>query len=468
MRAQLVVASGLVAILATGATALAAPPWSEPQSVGAAAPLVSRATLAFAPNGTALLSRRISSGGQDRDSLATLAPDGRLVDHAPLPDVLAADPAVLHRGRVALARVRVASGPNARVGRVRLSLSVGTTARPAGRRRLHRLATYAPVPSDDTQGPALAVAPGGDLAIAWMEYRGDEFALGTFRVRLALRRADGRFERTRTVAAGDVDGNRESHSVAVAFGARRDVVVAYAIDDPGGGRFIAARTLRRGKRLGRQQILGPQAGLNRIELQATHRGRTIVAWSTQDGGEEANSPAVVRAAIRAPGAARFVPTRVMDPGEANERAPGRLALAMAPDGSAVLAWSNARGQYPGLSFPARASIAEPGAGFGPVFELAANGAVTDAAARSDGALLVTWADVHDFTLAGPRESRAALRPGPGQPFGAPELIATSSPGLAGGGRALVAAFDPRTGRPAAAWTATNDGSDVLQLATRSG
>ena len=191
MRVWLVVASGLVAILAIGSTALAAPPWSEPQSVGAAAPLVSRATLAFAPNGTALLSRRISSEGQDRDSLATVTPNGRLVDHAPLPDLLAADPAVLRRERVALLRQRVLSGPNARVRRVRLSLSVGTTAQPLGKRRPRRLAAYTPVPSDDIQGPRLGVAPNGDLAVVWMEYRGDEFAFGRYRVRLALRRAMG-------------------------------------------------------------------------------------------------------------------------------------------------------------------------------------------------------------------------------------------------------------------------------------
>jgi hypothetical protein len=472
MRARLLVASGLASVLATGSTALAAPPWSPPRDIGAAARDVSRATLAFARDGTAVVSRRISPDAvrreTDRDRLATIAPDGTLAEH-PLPGLLAAPPEVFGRGRVAMLRETVLlSDPDTFARRVRLSLSVGSLRAPVSRRS-RRLATYTPVPSDGNTGPAMEVGPRGEIAVVWMEYRGDEFAFGRFRVRLAIRRPDGRFERTRTVAAGGVEGNRESHSVAVAFGARRDVIVAYALDPPRSARRrIAVRTLRRGRRFGPPQILGRHSGLVDLQLRATRTGRAIAAWSTQDGGEEANSPSIVRAAIQAPGAARFGVTRVMDPGETNERVPGRLALAMAPDGSAVLAWSNVRGRGSTASFPARLAIAEAGAGFGPVSELAPSGAVADAAARADGALLLTWTDVRDFTGEGDRATHAALRAASGQPFGAPELVDASSPGI---GRGLAAAFDPRTRRPSAAWTippSPGPDSAVLRLATRTG
>jgi hypothetical protein len=315
MRARLVAASALASALVMASTALAAPPWAEPRAIGAAAPLLSRATIAFAPDGTALLNRRLHpTGGQspsDQDHLATVAPDGTLVEHAPRRR-LAAPPLVFGRGRVAALSERLVSGPNARVRRVQIRLSVGTMRRPLPERQ-RRLATYAPVPSDGTAGPALAAGPNGELAIAWMEYRGDEFASGRFRVRLAVRRANGRFRRTRTVAGGHVEGNRESHSVAVAYGAGRDVIVAFARDPRRADeRSIGVRTLRRGRRFDREQNLGPHLGLVGLELAAARSGRAIVAWATQDGGEEANLPAVVRAAGRAPGARRFAATRTMD------------------------------------------------------------------------------------------------------------------------------------------------------------
>ena len=472
MRARLLVASGLATFLATGSTALAAPPWSEPAPVGAAAPAVGRQAIAFASNGTALVSWRVNrsaSGGpaQDRDLLATLTPGGTLTEWGTAPDRLAAPPAVLPGGRVALLREPIVADTNVVPRRIRLSLSVGSLTRPVPRGRSRQVASYTRVPSDAGAGPAMAVGPRGRLAIVWMAYRGDEFGFGRFRVQLAVRRPDGRFERTRTVASGALQSERTTNSVAVAFGARRDIVVAYELSRPAPGRpEIVVRTLRRGRRFDRQQVLGPHAGLVGLEVKAAPSGRTIVAWATQDGGEQADTPSVVRAALRAPGARRFGPTLVMDPGDGIERVPGRLCLAMAPDGSAVLAWSNVRGRSPDWSFPARVAIAEAGAGFGPIAELTPNGGVADAIARSDGAMLVAWARP-DSLIDAPPQTFAALRSGAGQPFGPPELIGESSP-TAGYDRGLEAAFDPRTGRPTVVWSPSGPGSNAVQLATRTG
>jgi hypothetical protein len=428
--------------------------------------VVAGAEIGFWPGGTALISRRTQANvaARQEDSverLATLAPSGRLVEHGPLADRLAAPPQLVGRGRVALLRERLLSKRDVPPRRVRLSLSLGSIKRPLGRGRPVRLARFTTLPSGGSS--AMAVGPQGQIAIAWLAFRGDEMGFGRFRLRLALRRPNGRVE-IRTVASGATDqtGNYDAPGVAVAIGARSDVTVAYSV----AGSSITVRSLRHGRRFGRPQTLGPHSGVVDLEARASRMGRTVVAWGTQDGGEEAGEPYVVRAALRAPRAARFGPTQVIDPGEANgARVTGRMRLAMSDDGTAAVAWSNASGRFSAVRQPVRMTVAERDAAFGPFVELAASGAARDVAVRADGAALVTWTDSRGHTLApGPPQTFAALRPGPGQPFGPPELIASSSPD-GGFGRHAAAAYDPRSGRPTVIWTATG-GSDVLQLATR--
>ena len=105
-RASFVGLAGAVAASAAG-SAHASPPWSEPRSIGAPTGLVSGSEIGFGPGGTALLSRRTSAvAGAQEDNverLATLTPDGRLVEHRPLSDRLAAPPQLFGRGRVARA-----------------------------------------------------------------------------------------------------------------------------------------------------------------------------------------------------------------------------------------------------------------------------------------------------------------------------------------------------------------------------
>jgi len=464
-RASLVGLAGAVAAASAAGTAFAAPPWSEPRPIGRATGIVSGAEIGFGPGGTALLSRRTNADAGARqedyvDRLATLTSDGKLVEHRPLS--LAAPPVVFGRGRVALLRERLLSKRDATPRRVRLSLSLGSTAAPAGRRP-RRLATFTTFPNGGVT--AMAAGPRGQIAIAWLAFRGDETGSGQFRIRLALRRPDGRFE-TRAVAAGPADSTAgvgaDTPTVAVAIGGQ-DVTVAYTVD----GR-IKARTLR-GRRFSRPQTLGPHSGVVELAARASRTGRTVVAWATQDGGEEANEPYVVRAAVRAAGAARFDPTQDLDLGEANgERVPGRMRLAMAADGTAAVAWSNARGRYPNLTHPVLVSVAERSGGFLPNAELTTRGAARDVAVRDDGAAVVVWTDTRGFSSAptSSPQTFAVLRAGPGQLFGQPELIATSSPD-SGLDRQAAAAYDPRTGRSTVIWTATG-GSDVLQLATRDG
>lgn len=472
MRRRLVAASGLATVLATGSTALAAPPWSEPRTIGSPAPSIGRATLAFGPRGTALLSRRVSGGditmrAQDTDRLATGVPYGALVERASLRDQIAAPPVVFGRGRVALLRQTTLSEPDDPVQRVRLGLSLGSIGRPLGRRPPRRVATLTLVSNLITTGPAIAAGPRGALAIVWVAHREQPDLSGSFRVRLALRRPNGRWDRIRTVASGRFFSDRSTDSVAVAFAGRGDVVVAYQVPGvPGQASSVRVRTLRRGRRFDKSQALGPHRGIVELQLDSA-RDRVVAAWATQDGGEEADTPSVVRAAIRAPGSRRFGATRIIDPGEGIDRASGRLCLAMAPDGTALLAWANVRGRFPGVGYPVRVAIAEPGADFGPAAELAPNGGAADAVARSDGALMVVWTTPPNGPVTTPRQTLAAIRPSSGGPFGLPEVIGESSPQV-GFDRGAAGAFDPRTGRPSVLWSASDAGSDTLQMSTRTG
>ena len=438
---------------------------------------MSRATIGFGTSGAGLIAWRtgdqpIGRVGTDADRFATLTADGRLVEHGALDGQLAAPPVVFGRKRVALLREGLISKPDARPPlRYRLRLSLGTIGRPAG--RLGRvLATYARFPSDAAAGPAMAVGPRGELAIAWMAFKGDEFGTGRWRVRLALRRANGRFDRIRTVDTGDAAGDRNSYSVAVTF-ARRDVVVAYARER--GKRTVAVRTLLRGRRFDRPQTLGPDLGLLWLRTAASRAGRTVIAYATQDTGEEANLPHAVRAAIREPRAVRFGPTQVLDAGGAVERAPGRLSLAVASrrHGRRRLV-QRCRGRLPVQLSGSRGRRRAGSAASDRPPRSPRTGRPADVVVRNRGAVLVAWTGDVGVAGSAPPEAFAALRPAAGQPFGAPEAI-SPGPGMTSG-QTAAAAFDPRTGRPTVVWPVFRQlppdslaqRQHVLDVATRTG
>jgi len=96
-------------------------------------------------------------------------------------------------------------------------------------------------------------------------------------------------------------------------------------------------------------------------------GRAVVAWSTQDGGEERNRPLRVRAAIRPRAGARFGRARMLDHGHRVDDPFGGISLAVSPDGRAVLAWGDVAGHdVERLRYPVYAAVAGPSGGFGRV------------------------------------------------------------------------------------------------------
>ena len=135
-----IVLAAAVTTAAAAAGAQAAAPWSDPRALGPAEGIVLQPTIEFAADGATLVSRRTnrsrpSQPPVDSDRLATLMPDGRLVEHGALRDLLAAPPVVYGRGRVALLRETVLSRPSVSPRRLPLSLSTGSVTKPVRRRR---------------------------------------------------------------------------------------------------------------------------------------------------------------------------------------------------------------------------------------------------------------------------------------------------------------------------------------------
>jgi hypothetical protein len=439
---------------ALSATALAAPPWSEPRTVTRAG---GTPTIDYGRDGTALMSW--GSAGR----LATLRADGRVVRHGRPAGTLAARPEVYGRDRVVLLRRRDSKRrAGTSVQRSRLDASFGTIDQPLGGRS-RRVITFPTIAGSD-EGVALDASDRGEIAVAWVEVHGGQDTPETARVRVALGRANRGFDRPRTLATGGLP-TMDSQSVAVAYGAGGDLLVAYSTARRSipSRPAIAARVRRAGGSFGPAQELGPRQPLTRLVAATARDGRMVVAWGSQDAGEEASRPWVVRAAVRPAGRARFGRDQLLDPGGINLRVPGRVALGMSPDGRATVAWSNVRGDFAAPRYPVRAASTGPTGGFGPVTQLADNGAAQDVAAGADGTALVAWGSL----IPGEDESGfaplfATIRAPSSAGFGAPEQISPPAAGVAG----ADVAFDRRTGRPTAVWQAFESGE--VQLSTRTG
>jgi hypothetical protein len=193
-------------------------------------------------------------------------------------------------------------------------------------------------------------------------------------------------------------------------------------------------------------------------------GDTIVAWGSQDAGEEANEPWVMRTARLKRGTRRFSVAQTLDPGSAIGRPEGRIALAFTPGGKATIAWSAVGAQN---TFPVMAAAAKHGGRFEQAQQLAPSGAVGAVAVRADGAAVVVWSK-----LAGPQQPIqvfGSVRPAGTTAFGSPEPIGNPDAAIS----PPLVALDPASGRPTAAWAArppwqqpANFDNAIVHLATR--
>ena len=257
-------------------------------------------------------------------------------------------------------------------------------------------------------------------------------------------------------------------SVSVAVSPQGDLLVAYQRSVSRRGRTpdrrVEARVRRAGHSWGTPQRLGPSSGFSEIAAAASEGGRMVVAWGTQDLGIEANSPWIVRAAVRGSGPHHFHSAQQLERSEGIERPAGGVGAAIAPDGSATVAWSGITGtRFPHL-FPARVATAPRGAPrFDAAQQLAPSAVVGDVAVDDQGSALVVAA-----TLPEPGDNQrtdqvfASLRPAGAAAFGVPELV--SAPEHAQPPRA---AFNPVSHQPAVVWISAPQGAThTLRYAAR--
>ena len=358
---------------------------------------------------------RRATGARERDRLATDA-DG-LVEHRPL-----SDRSPLRRSCSGVGASRCSASVCSRADaprRVRLSLSVGSTARPAGRGRPHRLATFTTFPNGGS--PAMAAGPQGQIAIVWMTSEGRLERDGSA---CAWRSAGRTAASTHphggvraTVQTGVYDPQRWPWPIGAPRRRRRGLQRPVAGPSPS----ISVRTPpSRPAGFGR-----PQAPRTRtpsvVDLAAravAQRAASCVAWAHARTAARRSDDAVRRArgdAGAACGAVRPDAGHRSRRGEPRARAATGCASRWRADGSALLAWSNARGRFRRRQLPAPGGDRRArAAASGPVAELAANGAPGDVAVRDDGAALVAWTDARGYASRRPSPAtprRAATGPG---------------------------------------------------------
>ena len=468
-RTFVVLAVAVVAVTAPASIATAAPPWEPPRTVVRAGAGVSAPAIEFDARGTVLLSwfEGSPASPQSVTRFATLLQDGSVVVWRGQRGVPGADqvPRPQRYGRDRVVLLRDLGRRNRRTGLVRHRLdAVFAATSGATRGHLGSVATFSSLPGH--VDAAMDTDDRGEVAVAWVELHGRAFP-GTYRVRAALGREDRGFGRPQTLASGI--GVDDAPAVTVAYGAGGDLLVAYTTTGRPYRRLVAAHVRRRGRAFGPAELLGPRQAITQLTAAVAPDGRMVVAWASQDGGEDVDRPFVVRAAVR-PARGRFGRAQLLDPGESIARPPGRVALGMSSDGRATLAWSNAKDRP--FSYPVRTASTGRTGGFGGVTQLAENGGVHDLAVASDGSVVITWSP-HDPEqeleppplppAELPAPLYAQVRPSGGAAFGAAELISPPDATV----HVADVAYDPRTARPVAVWLPSGASTEI-QLAARSG
>ena len=409
----------------------AAAPWSTPLEIGPPSNGSQAVGLGFSPSGAGLASWRLG----DKSYVAPIAGDGALGTPRALPADLAAGPTTApgpalarppelraDRAIVFLRRILRSRppAPGSAYDEFPSLISWALVARNGSLGRVRALRTAKCL----TCHVKLAVNAWGEAIAAWTE-SGGIFA--------TWRPAGGTFTRPARVFRGR---NGQYPDLAVAIGADGRAIVVDA------GKVVLARVHTRRGGFGRVMTVGSGDESVSVAAAVSNGGRTIVAWGSQDGGEQADEPWIVRAARLSRGGRRFSATQTLDPGAVIENPEGAIALAFTPGGKATVAWS-AIGA--GGTFPVMAAAAPTGGRFAQPQVLAPSGAVGSVAVRADGAAVVAWSRLEGSQR--PVQVFGSVRPAGATTFGAPEPIG----GLETGFFPPIAAFDPVSGRPTVAW-----------------
>jgi hypothetical protein len=196
---------------------------------------------------------------------------------------------------------------------------------------------------------AVVAGAGGGLAAAWVEV--DEPA-DTETLKITVNGGP-----PATIATGE----------GVEEGAISDFAL---LAEPGGGYLLAWSVPKRVRAVsiaatgtvGAPVTIGEADSFSTVRAGVAANGRAVIAWSTQDGGEERNRSLIVRAAIRARAGEAFAHAHLLRRGDTIDYVVGGFSLAVSPQGRAVLAWADVNGRHYGLY----TSVATPRGGFGRV------------------------------------------------------------------------------------------------------
>ena len=248
---------------------------------------------------------------------------GRFDRVRPLPGDLMAGPLRLREGRyVALVGRPVRVGPACNPKAVLSLVQLDRQGRILGSRRLNR-----PVPLRDAE---LAVSSGA-VAAAWIEEprwfdtrRLKVLVAGRVRTLRAprtvfdaslTRMPTGRASRTQRALPEFLLAWSDRHRVHIDQFDRR-------------GRFRPRR------------VAGRTFEMTRVHAGAAQYGRAVVAWTTQDGGEERGRPLTVRTTQRGNWSLPFTPARTLGGGGIADDPAAGSALAVSPARSAVFVWGD--------------------------------------------------------------------------------------------------------------------------------
>ncbi len=182
----------------------------------------------------------------------------------------------------------------------------------------------------------------------------------------------------------------EITDVQLAFAPDGELLVVWA--EP---KRIRAVTVSRADVVGKVVTLGKASDVSRLGAEIAANGRAVVAWTTQDGGEERNSPHVVRAVTRAHGKTFGRAQTIdghggVDADQSLDDPRSAIRLAVAPNGRALLLWGTVAGVCCHFTHPLRVASASATGRFGAFRDIAPSGVPGDVAIRSDGTQLVVW------------------------------------------------------------------------------
>ena len=378
-----------VLVLSTGGSAHAAAPWSTPLTIGPPANGSQVLGLGFPNSGEGLLGWRLGTSGY----VASLSGAG----------VVGPPSNCCRRSLPAAPRSRPARPCLRRREPATRSSSCARCCRPARRRAgasppdRSRL-SWALVGPDATLGRVhrltiarclscrvkLAVNWLGEAVAVWSEEGG---------IRASWRPAGGRFGTPVKVFDGR---NGQYPDLTAAIGSDGRAIVVDA------GKVVRARVRTRNGRFGPIMRVGRGNESTQVGAAISNGGQAIVAWGSQDGGEEANKPWVVRSARLSRGGRRFSATQTLDSGSAVGRPEGNIALAFTPGGKATIAWSAVAA---GATFPVMAASRQARRSLRRAAAARAwSGAVGAVAVRADGAAVVPWS-----ALAGSQQPDPGLR-----------------------------------------------------------